>query len=132
MNTPATPENNWTWRMAPDALNGQQAHGLAQLAELTDRDGWVEPAEGLRTDRSCRSYASIKGGRCIQLRPVQAELQSRGYKLIIIQRLDDVAVGEMIVCAQPIFLLAGGSENDDRQMLGAFIRANRRENCPTR
>jgi 4-alpha-glucanotransferase len=43
MNTPSTPENNWTWRMAPDALSGQQAYGLAQLAELTDRDGWVEP-----------------------------------------------------------------------------------------
>jgi 4-alpha-glucanotransferase len=45
MNTPSTPENNWTWRMAPDALSGQQAHGLAQLAEVTDRDGWVEPAK---------------------------------------------------------------------------------------
>jgi 4-alpha-glucanotransferase len=43
MNTPSTPQNNWTWRMAPGALNGGQAHGLAQLAELTDRDGWVEP-----------------------------------------------------------------------------------------
>ena len=43
MNTPAIPENNWTWRMAPDALSIQQAHGLARLAELTDRDGWVEP-----------------------------------------------------------------------------------------
>jgi 4-alpha-glucanotransferase len=43
MNTPATPENNWTWRMAPGALNAEQAKGLAQLAELTDRDGWVEP-----------------------------------------------------------------------------------------
>jgi 4-alpha-glucanotransferase len=43
MNTPAIPENNWTWRMAPDALKGDQAYGLAQLAELTDRDGWVEP-----------------------------------------------------------------------------------------
>jgi len=43
MNTPATPENNWTWRMAPDALTSQLAQGLAQLAELTDRDGWVEP-----------------------------------------------------------------------------------------
>jgi len=43
MNTPATPENNWTWRMAPDALTAEQAKGLAQLAELTDRDGWVEP-----------------------------------------------------------------------------------------
>jgi 4-alpha-glucanotransferase len=43
MNTPATPENNWTWRMAPDALTAEQAKGLAQLTELTDRDGWVEP-----------------------------------------------------------------------------------------
>ena len=43
MNTPATPENNWTWRMPPDALKADQAYGLAQLAELTDRDGWVEP-----------------------------------------------------------------------------------------
>jgi 4-alpha-glucanotransferase len=43
MNTPATPQNNWAWRMAPGALTGEQAHGLAQLAELTDRDGWVEP-----------------------------------------------------------------------------------------
>jgi 4-alpha-glucanotransferase len=43
MNTPSTPENNWTWRMAPEALSGGQAHGLAQLAEMTDRDGWVEP-----------------------------------------------------------------------------------------
>ena len=43
MNTPAIPENNWTWRMAPDALGEQQAKGLARLAELTDRDGWVPP-----------------------------------------------------------------------------------------
>jgi 4-alpha-glucanotransferase len=45
MNTPSTPENNWTWRMDPGALGDQQAHGLAQLAEVTDRDGWVEPAK---------------------------------------------------------------------------------------
>ena len=45
MNTPSTPENNWTWRMDPGALSDQQAHGLAQLAEVTDRDGWVEPAK---------------------------------------------------------------------------------------
>jgi 4-alpha-glucanotransferase len=43
MNTPATPENNWTWRMEPGALNSKHALGLAQIAELTDRDGWVEP-----------------------------------------------------------------------------------------
>ena len=45
MNTPAIPENNWAWRMTPEALTGQQAYGLAQLAELTDRDGWVEPTK---------------------------------------------------------------------------------------
>jgi 4-alpha-glucanotransferase len=45
MNTPARPENNWTWRMAPDALTAEKAKGLAQLAELTDRDGWVEAAK---------------------------------------------------------------------------------------
>ena len=43
MNTPSIPENNWTWRMSPDALTSQQAEGLAKLSELTDRDGWVEP-----------------------------------------------------------------------------------------
>jgi 4-alpha-glucanotransferase len=43
MNTPSTPENNWTWRMAPDALQSGHAQGLAQLAQLTDRDGYVEP-----------------------------------------------------------------------------------------
>ena len=45
MNTPSVPENNWTWRMPPGALTADQARGLAQLAELTDRDGWVEPAK---------------------------------------------------------------------------------------
>ncbi len=43
MNTPAMPQNNWTWRMAPGALTSELSRGLAQLAELTDRDGWVEP-----------------------------------------------------------------------------------------
>jgi 4-alpha-glucanotransferase len=43
MNTPSTPENNWSWRLWPDALTADQAKGLAQLAVLTDRDGWIEP-----------------------------------------------------------------------------------------
>ena len=43
MNTPALPENNWAWRMDPGALTDGHAHGLAQLAEMTDRDGWVDP-----------------------------------------------------------------------------------------
>ena len=45
MNKPATPENNWSWRVAPDALHSGHAQGLARLAELTDRDGWVAPAK---------------------------------------------------------------------------------------
>jgi 4-alpha-glucanotransferase len=44
MNRPASPDNNWNWRMAPDALNAGLAQGLCRLAEVTDRDGWVEPA----------------------------------------------------------------------------------------
>ncbi len=44
MNTPSVPENNWSWRMPPGALTAEHAHGLAQLAQLTDRDGWVDPA----------------------------------------------------------------------------------------
>ena len=58
MNTPATPENNWTWRMAPDALKADQAKGLAQLAELTDRDGWVEPRQSLTRFRFSNSRPS--------------------------------------------------------------------------
>jgi 4-alpha-glucanotransferase len=45
MNTPAMPENNWTWRLPPGALHADQARGLAQLAVLTDRDGYVEPTK---------------------------------------------------------------------------------------
>jgi 4-alpha-glucanotransferase len=43
MNTPAKPEDNWTWRMPPDALTAGHAKCLAELTEMTDRDGWVEP-----------------------------------------------------------------------------------------
>jgi 4-alpha-glucanotransferase len=43
MNTPAKPEDNWTWRMLRGSLGSDQARGLAQLAEMTDRDGYVEP-----------------------------------------------------------------------------------------
>jgi 4-alpha-glucanotransferase len=39
MNLPASPENNWNWRMAPDALNAALAKELCNLTEVTDRDG---------------------------------------------------------------------------------------------
>ncbi len=39
MNTPAKPEDNWAWRLAPDALTGELANRLGYLTEITDRDG---------------------------------------------------------------------------------------------
>ena len=38
MNTPAKPENNWGWRMAPHALTTELADRLRELTEVTDRD----------------------------------------------------------------------------------------------
>jgi 4-alpha-glucanotransferase len=47
MNTPANRSGNWTWRYAHDALSPQTAaelaSRLAQLMEMTDRDGYVPP-----------------------------------------------------------------------------------------
>lgn len=44
MNTPAQSHGNWAWRYHPDALQPWLAEKLAALTEVTDRDGWVEPA----------------------------------------------------------------------------------------
>ena len=38
MNTPAKPEDNWAWRLAPNALTGELANRLRYLTEITDRD----------------------------------------------------------------------------------------------
>ena len=57
--------------MAPDALTSQQAKGLAQLAELTDRDGWVEPPKAC----DCRNYLLRLRGAGGSACPVKAELQ---------------------------------------------------------
>ncbi len=43
MNTPANRTGNWTWRYEADALRPEIAAGLAQLMEMTDRDGYEEP-----------------------------------------------------------------------------------------
>ena len=37
MNTPSTPEGNWSWRLAPGALAREDAEKLAALVEVTDR-----------------------------------------------------------------------------------------------
>ena len=47
MNTPAAGEGNWTWRYAPDALHPDFAAKLAALMEMTDRDGYEAPVEGV-------------------------------------------------------------------------------------
>lgn len=55
-------------------------------------------------------------------------MESSGCELVEIDRLDDIAVGEVIVGDQPIFIFIRGSKNDDREMLGAFFCADRLEN----
>ena len=43
MNTPAQPDGNWGWRYHQDALQPWVTEKLADLTEVTDRDGWVDP-----------------------------------------------------------------------------------------
>jgi 4-alpha-glucanotransferase len=43
MNTPSATEGNWTWRYGSEALKPECAARLAQLMEMTDRDGYVAP-----------------------------------------------------------------------------------------
>jgi 4-alpha-glucanotransferase len=47
MNTPAAEAGNWTWRYAPAALHPDFAIQLAALMEVTDRDGYEVPKEGV-------------------------------------------------------------------------------------
>lgn len=50
MNIPSQPQNNWTWRMAPDALTPILAEKLSRLVEATDRDGWRPPPKPSAAD----------------------------------------------------------------------------------
>ncbi len=47
MNTPSAPAGNWTWRYDPAALHPDFARKLAKLMEMTDRDGYEAPVEGI-------------------------------------------------------------------------------------
>ena len=49
MNTPSASEGNWTWRYGMDALHPDFARQLADLTEMTDRDGYVPPETEVRT-----------------------------------------------------------------------------------
>ena len=46
MNKPSAAAGNWSWRYSPGALHPDFATQLAALMEMTDRDGWEEPAMG--------------------------------------------------------------------------------------
>lgn len=47
MNKPGDGGGNWTWRYKPDALHPDFAIKLAALMEMTDRDGYQKPVEGI-------------------------------------------------------------------------------------
>lgn len=47
MNTPAAGNGNWTWRYELNALHPDFATQLAALMEMTDRDGFEIPKEGI-------------------------------------------------------------------------------------
>ncbi len=46
MNTPGDGEGNWAWRYSPGALHPDFARKLADLTEMTDRDGRAKKVEG--------------------------------------------------------------------------------------
>jgi len=47
MNTPSLAQGNWTWRYRQDAIHPDFARKLAAIMEMTDRDGYQKPVEGL-------------------------------------------------------------------------------------
>jgi len=47
MNRPAAAVGNWAWRFNLDALRPELATQMAAIMEMTDRDGFQEPTEGL-------------------------------------------------------------------------------------
>jgi 4-alpha-glucanotransferase len=47
MNTPAAAVGNWTWRYDTNALHPDFAVKLSALMEMTDRDGYQKPVEGI-------------------------------------------------------------------------------------
>jgi 4-alpha-glucanotransferase len=46
MNTPSNPAGNWTWRYGRESLHPDFATQLADIVELTDRDGKLKKVEG--------------------------------------------------------------------------------------
>jgi 4-alpha-glucanotransferase len=51
MNTPSAGAGNWTWRYGLEALHADFAAQLATLMEMTDRDGYEKPSEGVEAGK---------------------------------------------------------------------------------
>jgi 4-alpha-glucanotransferase len=51
MNTPSAGAGNWTWRYSLHAVHPDFATKLAALMEMTDRDGYQKPAEGIEAGK---------------------------------------------------------------------------------
>ena len=47
MNTPSEAKGNWTWRYASGALHPDLSSRMAAIMEMTDRDGYQKPVEGI-------------------------------------------------------------------------------------
>jgi len=47
MNTPAAAAGNWAWRYSPNALHPDLSAQMAAIMEMTDRDGYQKPTEGV-------------------------------------------------------------------------------------
>jgi 4-alpha-glucanotransferase len=51
MNTPSAGVGNWTWRYSLNAVHPDFAAKLAALMEMTDRDGYEKPTEGVEAGK---------------------------------------------------------------------------------
>ena len=51
MNTPSAGAGNWTWRYSLNAVHPDFAAQLAALMEMTDRDGYEKPTDGVEAGK---------------------------------------------------------------------------------
>jgi 4-alpha-glucanotransferase len=65
MNTPSAGAGNWTWRYGLDAVHPDFAIQLAALMEMTDRDGYEKPIDGIDAGKpveDASKRAEVGGG----------------------------------------------------------------------
>src|SRR5579859_7292973 len=67
----------------------------------------------------------------VENEPIQAQLANRFRESLEIHWLANIAVGAQVVTRHAIALFIGGSENHDREQLGAFIGAKTTQHFET-